>query len=109
AGHRARFVTESWSAVAAPPAAPRSPDEFLAQIRQKRFRGTVSAEYHRQRELGSRGAHKEVTLRGKSGHQRARAVGNAHPGKPAGKCHREQTADGAATREPRTGKGERVR
>src|SRR5262245_17681247 len=37
------------------------------------------------------------------------AVGNAHPGKPAGKCHREQTADGAATREPRTGKGETVR
>ena len=26
--------------------------------------------------------------RGKSGHHRARAVGNAHPGKPAGKCHR---------------------
>src|SRR5918995_4772679 len=37
------------------------------------------------------------------------AVGNAHPGKPAGKCHRKDTADGAATREPRTGKGEMVR
>jgi hypothetical protein len=57
-------------------------------------------------ESGSRGG--EV-LRGKSGHHRAWAVSNAHPGKPAGKCHREQTADGAATRESRTGKGERVR
>ena len=51
----------------------------------------------------------EKTPRGKSGHRRARAVDNAHPGKPAGKCHRNHTADGAATREPRTGKGEMVR
>ena len=40
---------------------------------------------------------------------KGRAVGNAHPGKPAGKCHRNDTADGAATRESRTGKGEMVR
>jgi hypothetical protein len=31
------------------------------------------------------------------------------PGKPAGKCNREQTADGGAPRELRTGKGETVR
>ena len=52
---------------------------------------------------------REVNSRGKSGHRRARAVGNAHPGKPAGKCHRNDTADGAPTREARTGKGEMVR
>jgi hypothetical protein len=57
----------------------------------------------------SRNVTQEVMLRGKSGHHRARAVGNAHPGKPAGKCRREQTADGATSRESRTGKGERVR
>src|SRR5262249_34569432 len=38
-----------------------------------------------------------------------RAVGNAHPGKPAGKCHRNDTADGATARASRTGKGEMVR
>jgi hypothetical protein len=31
-------------------------------------------------------------LRGKSGHHRVRVVGNADPGKPAGKCHRNDTA-----------------
>jgi hypothetical protein len=36
-------------------------------------------------------------------------VGSAHPAKAAGKCHRKHTADDAATREPRTGKGEMVR
>ena len=34
----------------------------------------------------------EVIPRGKSGHHRARTVGNADPGKPAGKCHRKDTA-----------------
>ncbi len=34
----------------------------------------------------------EVSLRGKSGHQRARVVGSADPGKPEGKCHRNDTA-----------------
>src|SRR4051794_8262526 len=38
-----------------------------------------------------------------------RAVGNAHPGKPAGKCHRNDTADGATAAASRTGKGEMVR
>src|SRR4051812_15608790 len=99
---------ESWSAVAAPPAAPRSPDTQPAGTgrngsAEPPFRATLVL-----RELGSRGDN-ERSLRGKSGHHRARAVGNAPPGKPAGKCRREQTADGAAARESRTGKGERVR
>jgi hypothetical protein len=51
----------------------------------------------------------EVIPRGKSGHHRARTVGNPDPAKAAGKCRRNDTADGAATREPRTGKGEMVR
>ena len=57
-------------------------------------------------DMQSRG---EVISRGKSGHHRARTVGNADPAKAAGKCHRNDTADGAASREPRTGKGEMVR
>src|SRR5262249_7114720 len=46
-----------------------------------RFRTTIQL-------WAERTAGGEKTLRGKSGHHRARAVGNAHPGKPAGKCHR---------------------
>jgi hypothetical protein len=33
-------------------------------------------------------------------------LGNTQSGRPAGQCHREQTADGGASR---TGKGETVR
>src|SRR5688572_9777940 len=101
----ARSAVRSSSPVAVPPAARVSPD---CRPRTKRFRGTAFQGYHALCELGSRGGN-ERTLRGKSGHQRARAVGNAHPGKPAGKCHRNDTADGAATRESRTGKVEMVR
>ncbi len=38
-----------------------------------------------------------------------KVVGESDPGKPAGKCHRKHTADGASTRGARTGKGEKVR
>jgi hypothetical protein len=34
----------------------------------------------------------EVCRRGRSGLHRAEVVGNTHPGKPAGQCHRKQTA-----------------
>jgi hypothetical protein len=37
-------------------------------------------------------------------------VGNADPGKPAGKCHRKDTADARGSQlQPRAGKGEMVR
>jgi hypothetical protein len=90
---------ESWSAVAVPPAAPRSPDRNGSA--EPPSAATLS---------GASWIVAEVTAFEESPDTTGqRAVSNAHPGKPAGKCHRKQTADGAATRESRTGKGERVR
>ena len=44
----------------------------------------------------------------KVGTPQGRVLANGQSGRPAGQCHREQTADGAAAR-VRTGKGETVR
>ena len=44
----------------------------------------------------------------KVGTPKGRVLVNGQSGRPAGQCHREQTADGAAAR-MRTGKGETVR
>ena len=58
------------------------------------------------RELGSRGG---ACLRGKSGHHRARRWVTPTRGNPRESATETDTADGAATRESRTGKGEMVR
>ena len=92
----------SASAAAASPAAPSSAEPSPSGSANRADRGTEPPkskqlkmrplcsgpieDYHSWCGLSDRGG--EKTPRGKSGHQRARAVGNAHPGKPAGKCHR---------------------
>src|SRR3954467_11779140 len=50
----------------------------------------------------------EKSLRGKSGHRRARWAGS-RPGETRGKVPQKHTADGARSRGGRTGKGEKVR
>jgi hypothetical protein len=66
-----------------------------------------SRSYHRWAGRADRGGRENPSRKVRT--PQGKAVGNAHPGKPAGKCHRNDTADGAATRESRTGKGEMVR
>ena len=51
---------------------------------------------------------RQPALRGKSGHRRAGWSGD-RPGESRGKVPQKQTADGAASAESRTGKGEKVR
>ena len=57
---------------------------------------------------GQAAAAGETSRRGKSGHHRAGWSGN-RPGETRGKVPQKHTADGAATAESRTGKGEMVR
>ena len=43
--------------------------------------------------MGDRSASRKAMQGGKSEQDRATAVANGHPGRPAGKCHRKYTAD----------------
>ena len=94
-----------WSQAAAP-AAPRSPD------------ATPSTGRNRAKRLGTAAREANLVVRARQSRVHAFEESPDTTGqgrwvtptrKPAGKCHREQTADGAAAREPRTGKGETVR
>ncbi len=46
--------------------------------------------------MGDRPASRKAMQGGKSEQDRATAVANGHPGRPAGKCHRKYTAPAAS-------------
>src|SRR6476646_11613961 len=62
--------------------------------------------YHRGAGRADRGGRENTSRKVRT--PQGRAVGNAHPGKPAGQCHRKDTADGATAAASRTGNGEMV-
>jgi hypothetical protein len=88
------------------PGGDRGPDHGADIAGGRRVGAPASARYSRWASQAA--AEGQTALRGKSGHHRARWSGH-RPGETRGKVPQKHTADGAATRESRTGKVEMVR
>ena len=91
---------------------PRWTDSWLELAPQRPYRGRIRNSWLAHWDatvsrLGGRGTALSVSR--KVGTPQGRVLANGQSGRPAGKCHREQTADGPAGRPDGTGKGETVR